>query len=178
MAQIVEMKGLGGMETAHQIREFDENIMIVFLTGYADYVFDGYSVGALDYIIKPVTVQRLMELLHRVRVRLEQEEKQTFSFKNADGTWRFPLRDILYFYSDRRKVTLVTKDGSYAFYAKLDEIEEKLDGWFVRIHQRYLVNPGRVDHLGSDSVTLGGEELPCSRKYREQAVRKIARSMM
>lgn len=174
----IEMKGLGGMETAHQIREFDENIMIVFLTGYADYVFDGYSVGALDYIIKPVTVQRLMELLHRVRVRLEQEEKQTFSFKNADGTWRFPLRDILYFYSDRRKVTLVTKNGSYAFYARLDEIEEKLNGWFVRIHQRYLVNPGRVDHLGSDSVTLGGEELPCSRKYREQAVRKIARSMM
>lgn len=174
----IEMKGLGGMDTARQIRKFDENIMIVFLTGYADYVFDGYSVGALDYIMKPVTVQRLVELLHRVRAKLEQEENQAFTFKNADGTWRFPLRDILYFSSDRRKVTLVMKNGKYTFYAKLNDIEERLDGQFVRIHQRYLVNPDLVDYLGSGSVTVGGEELPCSRKHREEAVRKIARSMM
>lgn len=174
----VEMDNMDGMEAARQIREFDGNIMIVFLTGYADYVFDGYSVGALDYILKPVTVQRLLELLHRVRVKLEQEENLSFSFKNADGTWRFPLQEILYFYSDRRKVSLVTKDKEYTFYAKLDEIGKKLDGQFVRIHQRFLVNPSRVDYLGGDTVTVGGQELPCSRNYREQAVKRIARAML
>ena len=163
----VEMENMDGMEAARQIREFDENIMIVFLTGYAEHVFDGYSVGALDYMLKPVTVQRLMELLHRVRVKLEQEESQTFSFKNADGTWRFPLQEILYFYSDRRKAVLVTRDKEYTFYAKLDEIEKKLDEQFVRIHQRFLVNPARVDYLGGDVVTVGGRELPCSRNHRE-----------
>lgn len=174
----VEMDNMDGMEAARQIREFDGNIMIVFLTGYADHVFDGYSVGALDYILKPVTVQRLMELLHRVRVKLEQEENLSFSFKNADGTWRFPLQEILYFYSDRRKVSLVTKDKEYTFYAKLDEIGKKLDGQFVRIHQRFLVNPSRVDYLGRDTVTVGGRELPCSRNYREQAMKKIAQAML
>lgn len=174
----VEMDNMDGMEAARQIREFDGNIMIVFLTGYADHVFDGYSVGALDYILKPVTVQRLMELLHRVRVKLEQEENLSFSFKNADGTWRFPLQEILYFYSDRRKVSLVTKDKEYTFYAKLDEIGKKLDGQFVRIHQRFLVNPSRVDYLGGDTVTVGGRELPCSRNYREQAAKRIARAML
>ena len=170
----VEMENMDGMEAARQIREFDENIMIVFLTGYAEHVFDGYSVGALDYMLKPVTVQRLMELLHRVRVKLEQEESQTFSFKNADGTWRFPLQEILYFYSDRRKAVLVTRDKEYTFYAKLDEIDEQ----FVRIHQRFLVNPARVDYLGGDVVTVGGRELPCSRNHREQAMKRIARSML
>lgn len=174
----VEMDNMDGMEAARQIREFDGNIMIVFLTGYADHVFDGYSVGALDYILKPVTVQRLMELLHRVRVKLEQEENLSFSFKNADGTWRFPLQEILYFYSDRRKVSLVTKDKEYTFYAKLDEIGKKLDGQFVRIHQRFLVNPFRVDYLGRDTVTVGGQELPCSRNYREQAAKRIAQAML
>ncbi len=174
----VEMENMDGMEAARQIREFDENIMIVFLTGYAEHVFDGYSVGALDYMLKPVTVQRLMELLHRVRVKLEQEEGQTFSFKNADGTWRFPLQEILYFYSDRRKAVLVTRDKEYTFYAKLDEIEKKLDEQFVRIHQRFLVNPARVDYLGGDVVTVGGRELPCSRNHREQAMKRIARSML
>lgn len=174
----VEMENMDGMEAARQIREFDENIMIVFLTGYAEHVFDGYSVGALDYMLKPVTVQRLMELLHRVRVKLEQEESHTFSFKNADGTWRFSLQEILYFYSDRRKAVLVTRDKEYTFYAKLDEIEKKLDEQFVRIHQRFLVNPARVDYLGGDVVTVGGRELPCSRNHREQAMKRIARSML
>lgn len=174
----IEMSGQNGMETARQIREFDETVMIVFLTGYTDYVFDGYRVGALDYIVKPVSIQRLMELLHRVRAKLEQEENMTFAFKNADGTWRFLLHDILYFYSDKRKVTLVTGQGEYAFYARLDEIEERLGRQFVRIHQRYLVNPARVDYLGNTSVTVAKRELPCSRNHREEAMEKIARFMM
>ena len=174
----VEMKGLNGMETAEKIRTFNDSLIIVFITGYSDYVFDGYRVGALDYIMKPVPRQRLQELLHRVRVKLDSEKAQTFTIKNIDGTWRFKLRDILYFYSDKRKVTLVTRNGEYPFYAKLDEIEKQLASFFVRIHQRYLVNPAAVDYLGGDSVTLGCAELPCSRRYKEMATAKIARAMM
>ncbi|MFG6334707.1 MAG: LytTR family transcriptional regulator, partial [Lachnospiraceae bacterium] len=101
-----------------------------------------------------------------------------FTLKNMDGTWRFRLMDILWFYSDRRKVILVTAKGEYPFYARLDEIEKQLCADFVRIHQRYLINPARADFLGSESVTICGRNLPCSRKYRETALRKIARSMM
>lgn len=177
----VEMKGQNGMETAEKIRKFDENLIIVFVTGHADYVFDGYHVGALDYIMKPVTLPKLKELLRRVREKISQEKQQTYTLKNADGTWRFHFHDILYFYSDKRKVCLVTEHSEYPFYAKLDDIEEKLDGHFVRIHQRFLVNPRRVDYLGSDCVTMDDPErrkLPCSRKYKESATTQIAHSMM
>lgn len=174
----VEMKGPNGMETAGRIREFDGNLIIVFVTGYADYVFDGYRVGALDYLIKPVAIPKLQELLHRVRLKLAAEESQSYMIKTMDGTWRFRLQDILYFYSDKRKVTLVTAGGEYPFYAKLDDIEKNLGTSFVRIHQRYLINPAAVDYLKADSVTLGGAQLPCSRKYRETAASRIARTMM
>ena len=174
----VEMKGLNGMETAEKIRTFNNDLIIVFVTGYSDYVFEGYRVGALDYLIKPVSIQRLIELLHRVRTKLTKEESQTFTIKNIDGTWRFKLCDILYFYSDKRKVILVTRNGEYPFYAKLDEIEAKLVSHFVRIHQRYLINPAAADYLRNDSVMLGNTELPCSRRYKETAVARIARAMM
>ena len=170
----IEMKGLNGMETAKQIRTFDEQIMIVFLTGYSEFVFEGYSVGALDYMLKPVTAQKLMEVLCRVRTRLEQEEDKAFSFKNADGTWRFLLQDILCFCSDKRIVTLVTEQGEYYFYAKLDEIEARLGGRFVRIHQRYLVNPAEIKVEAEDGfviATVNGEAV-------EEAMKKIARSML
>lgn len=174
----VEMKGLNGMETAEKIRTFDEQIMIVFVTGYSDYVFDGYHVGALDYLVKPVSEEKLRQLIGRARTKSAREESHTFSLKNMDGTWRFRFCDILYFYSDRRKVILVTAKGEYPFYARLDEVEQKLASDFIRVHQRYLINPANVDYLGSESITINGQQLPCSRKYRETALSKIARSMM
>lgn len=174
----VEMKGLNGMETAEKIRTFDEHLLIIFVTGYSDYVFDGYRVGALDYLMKPVHEEKLRKTMERVRAKMAQEEPLAFTLKTIDGTWRFRLADIHYFYSDKRKVILVTDSGQYPFYARLDEIEAQVSPNFVRIHQRYLVNPVSVDYLGSQSLTIRGQELPCSRKYRESALRQIARSMM
>lgn len=174
----VEMEGTGGMECAEKIREFDPELMIVFVTGHADYVFDGYRTGALDYLMKPVSTQKLIELLHRIREKMRQEENDIFIVRNTDGLWRFRLHDVLYFYSDRRKVILVTKKGDYPFYDKLDHVEKKLAKRFIRIHQRFLINPEYVDCLKADSVLLDGQELPCSRKYREQTAARIARSLI
>lgn len=174
----VEMKGQSGMESAEMIREFDTDLMIVFVTGHADYVFDGYRTGALDYLMKPAGTRKLMELLHRVREKMRQEEKDVFIVRNTDGLWRFRLHDILYFYSDRRKVILVTKKDEYPFYDKLENVEKRLAERFIRIHQRFLINPEYVDRLGADAVLLNGQKLPCSRKYKEQTAARIARSLI
>ena len=97
----VEMNGMNGMETAEKIRAFDENLLIVFVTGYQDYVFDGYRVGALDYVMKPVGVQRLREVYDRVKHILKERMQKTFIVKNSDGVYRFQYDDIFYFYSQR-----------------------------------------------------------------------------
>ena len=174
----VEMEGMNGMETAKSIRQFDENLLIVFVTGYADYVFDGYQVGALDYLMKPVREDRLEAVLMRVREKMYREDARSFVVKNTEGTYRFSLKDILYFYSDRRKVILVTAGGEYAFYDKLDAVEERLGEDFVRIHQRYLVRAGAVSHIGSSSVEIGERTLPVSRSLRETATMKLAKAML
>lgn len=179
----VEMSGINGMKTAGNIREFDKSLMIVFVTGYADYVFDGYQIGALDYLMKPVTIEKLLPVYKRVRELLLQNEGANFVLKNTEGLYRFPYEDILYFYSDRRLVNLVTAKGSYPFYGKLDVIEEKVGVSFVRIHQRYLVNEIKVRHIGNSSIIIsgvGGEtaELPVSRALKEAATEKLARAML
>lgn len=184
----VEMPGVSGMEAAGQIREFDKEICLVFVTGYTDYVFDGYQVNALDYVIKPASAERLAQVLRRVRVQIYEKRDRTYCFKNSDGTYRFALSGISYFYSDKRKVSLVGgADGAfteYTFYGKLDEVEEQLSGAFVRIHQRYLVNPRRVEMIGRDYVAVSAEgteeerRLPISRAMKESAVAKLAKAMM
>ena len=178
----VEMPGLNGMETAEKIREFDKNMILVFVTGYTDYVFDGYRVGALDYVIKPAVKEQLSEIMKRVRAQIFSQSEENFVFQNIDGTYRFSYEEILYFYSERRQVTVVTERGDFTFYGKLGEVENQTGGEFVRIHQRYLVNGKKVSHIGNASLLIGeGEnetELPISRGLREAASSKLARILL
>ena len=174
----VEMTGVNGMEAAEAVRKFDTEIIIVFVTGYADYVFDGYKVNALDYIIKPANAERLLEVLKRVRAQLESKKNDMYLFKNTEGTFRFPVASICYFYSDKRKVVCVCGEKEYSFYAKLDEVEQELTEKFVRIHQRYLVNPQQVEQIGTTSVSVSGKQLPISRALKEDAVKRLARAML
>ena len=104
------------------------------------------------------------------------------NFRNTDGSFRLPIAAIHYFYSDKRKVVLVCNEKEYSFYAKLDEVEQQLSGSFVRIHQRYLVNPGQVVQIGAASVAVGTgsslRTLPVSRALKEEALKKLARAML
>lgn len=174
----VEMQGMNGMQAAERIRGFDGEMLIVFVTGYSDYVFDGYRVNAMDYMLKPVQRERLQELLGRIRKRIAAKTDKEYIFKNTEGTYRFQLQEISYFYSDKRKVSLVCHDKEYSFYGKLDEVAEKLAGCFVRIHQRYLVNPEKVDYIGTDCVIMAEQKLPVSRAMKENAMASLAKSML
>ena len=70
----IEMPGKNGMETARNIRKKDARMLLVFLTGYREYVFDGYEVDALDYLLKPVRERKLQEVLDRARKLLSRKE--------------------------------------------------------------------------------------------------------
>lgn len=174
----VEMRGISGIRAAEQIRGFDTKIQIVFVTGYRDFVFEGYRVQAVDYLVKPVDEVRLLDVLVRVRRQLEQAGEKQFVFQNADGVYRLYLDEIQYFYSDKRKVSVVTKERTLSFYAKLDEVEERIGSSFVRIHQRYLVNADAVTYIGASSVRIGDEELPVSRAMKQEAVAAFAKTMI
>lgn len=174
----VEMPDFNGMTAAKQLREFNRELLIVFVTGYQDYVFDGYHVGALDYLVKPVKEEQLWQLIKRVHKIQYEKSRQSFVLKNTEGFYRFAYQDILYFYSEKRRVMLVTELREYPFYEKLDAVEACVGSAFVRIHQRYLVNASLVEHIGNNTVEIGGGILPISRALREEATKKLAKAML
>ncbi len=169
----IEMGGISGMETARRIRQEDGAILLVFVTGYADYVFDGYSVNALDYLMKPVDMEKLDGLLLRILGATEKAAPRLYCVKNAEGIFKVPLADILYFQSEGRKVQLHTAGRCHAFYARLNDVETQLPGGFVRIHQRYLVRAAAVDSFEGDRVMVAGRSLPVSRACRAGAMLAI-----
>lgn len=174
----IEMGELDGMETARRLRLADEGLQLVFVTGYTDYVFDGYSVGALGYLMKPPQPDRLDEVLDRgLEARLRDGDK-AFLCRSGETMYRIPKKSILYFASDRRQVSCVAAARTYTFYGKLDEVERAVGEGFVRVHQRYLVRSAAVDRLEGSQVFIGEEALPVSRACRSAALAALARSAL
>lgn len=174
----IEMHQMNGMEAARQIRKAGSGLILVFVTGYNDYVFDGYSVGALDYITKPADAARLQTVVERALALLHRQEPQTFSLQNTEGMFRVPHSQILYFMSDKRQVILATPQRRYSFYGKLDEVAQNVGAGFVRIHQRYLVNASAVSGVENGCVNIGAEALPISRAMRQSAVAEIGKAIL
>lgn len=176
----IEMNELNGMETARCLREKNAGLQMVFVTGYADYVYDGYSVGALGYLLKPAKPQQLDEILTRALSALYRNMSAVFVCRSGETSYRIERRDILYFASDKRQIQCVSPQRTYTFYGKLDEVEKELaDEKFVRIHQRYLVHAAAVERLESGEVTLmGGIALPVSRSCQSAAMAALTRAML
>ncbi len=174
----VERGELNGLETARRLRAADEGLQLVFVTGYADYVFDGYGVGALGYLMKPVKPEQLSDVLERCVRALDREGGRSFLCRSGDTTYRIPRRNILYFCSDRRQVTCVTAGKNYTFYGKLDQVERDVGEGFVRIHQRYLVRAAAVDRVTGGEVCLGQTALPVSRTYQHTALVALTRAAL
>ena len=178
----VEMGDMDGVEAARQIRSFDRHILLVFLTGYPDFVFQGYQVEALDYLLKPVGIPDLKRVIERAnqKIRSNMGEGQYVILKNSDGTFRISKEDILYCGSQGRLAHVFFSDGrTLTFYQKLNDMEQLLGQGFVRIHQRYLVNSGRVTFIGRELVRLAdGSVLPVSRSMRDEAAARLAKSLI
>lgn len=166
----IKMTGIDGMETAERIRKADRQLELVFVTSYSDRVFDGYSVGALAYLMKPAKTAQLEPLADRILSKIEQNESNTFFCKYGEVTYRIPYKKILYFYSERRTITCVTTEREYLFYDKLDHTASLLGKEFVRIHQRYLVYAPAVDKISANEIFIGDKILPISRSCKESAL--------
>lgn len=174
----IEMGELNGMETARRLREADEGLLLVFVTGYTDYVFDGYSVGALGYLMKPPKPDQLDGVLDRAAEARLREGDQAFLCRSGETLYRIPKKSILYFASDRRQVTCVSAARTYTFYGKLDDVERDVGESFVRVHQRYLVRTAAVERMEGSQVFVGGEALPVSRACRSAALAALARTAL
>ena len=174
----IEMGELDGMETARRLRKADEGLLLVFVTGYTDYVFDGYSVGALGYLMKPPKPDQLDGVLDRAAEARLREGDQTFLCRSGETLYRIPKKTILYFASDRRQVTCVSTARTYTFYGKLDEVERDVGEGFVRVHQRYLVRAEAVERMEGTQVFVGGEAIPVSRACRSAALAALARTAL
>lgn len=175
----IEMKNLSGMDTARTLRERDAHTLLIFVTAYPDYVFQGYEVHAFHYILKPYEEYKIQKVLEQALKELGKSREQFFLVEQKSGALKIPLKTILAFSSNRRKVTVLLTDGKKTdFYGKLDEIEEGLPDYFVRCHNRHLINLNHVTALEKDRCVCGALHFPVSRACKQPLEIAFARLLL
>lgn len=174
----IEMKGIDGVEAARRLRETKRQMEIVFVTSYADFVFQGYEVRALNYILKPYEPEKIAAVLHTAPEALDIEAEKYYVIDQRGGSIRVPLSSVKYFSSDRRTVHAVTTEQEYTFYEKLSDLETELPDTFVRIHNRYLVHLKYLEAVRQNTAVVDGEELPVSRSCKSGLSIAFAKYML
>ena len=141
----VEMKHLDGMTTAERIRQMDADVILIFITNMAQYAIRGYSVGALDYVLKPVPYFAFSQQLLKAVSRLEKRAKHYLTVPVESGLRRLDSSRLYYLESEGHRVHYYTEDGDFSAPGTLKAVEEKLAGRpFARCNSGYLVNLAQV----------------------------------
>ena len=168
-----DRSGLDGMALAGQIRERTTGTqpVIIFVTGYERYVFDAFDVGAFQYLLKPVDEEKFAQVFARAVAQIgttKEKLGRVLTLQSANTSKTVPLDSIYYIESSNHKVELHLKNGEFACYAKIGDLELELQDQFFRIHKGYLVNLAYVAGYSKTEVTLtNGERLLLS-KYKYQ----------
>ena len=122
----VEMKHLDGMTTAERIRQMDADVILIFITNMAQYAIRGYSVGALDYVLKPVPYFAFSQQLLKAVARLEKRAKHYLTVPVEGGLRRLDTASIYYLESEGHRVHFYTDEGDFSAPGALKTFEEML----------------------------------------------------
>lgn len=161
-----------GIDIAREIKKINNNIQIIFFSRTKKYIFEGYDIGILNYLLKPTeknlkdTDKKKIETeFLKALNRICKIKKDLFCIKKKDSLKIIDIEDILFFEANNRKITVVTKKGKIDFYDKIQNLEEKLSSnSFIRCHRGFLVNPEHIKEINKDTLLLDyNYNIPISR---------------
>ena len=171
----IEMPGMDGITLARGVRERNETAVIVFITGYAEYIAEGYDVSALHYLMKPVDKSKLFSVLEKAVKTLDKNGK-LLPLELGGELVMLPLRDLRYIEVQGNYVTF---HGNQAYKVKMPLVEARalLDERFFRTGRSFLVNLHYVRKVTKTDVYLAtGEQIPLSRGLYESINRALIHS--
>lgn len=172
----IQMPNLDGMQAARRLRQLDPQVPIVFITNMAQFAIDGYSVGALNFLLKPISYPLFASTLRRVVAEVERS-RDSFIILKVEGAMRKQrVSSIRYVEVVHNRLVFHTDEGNFEVWGSLKDIETKLpQGVFSRCNNCFLVNLREVKSIKGYSVFVGDEELQISRPRKKAFVQDLNR---
>ena len=174
----IELPGMDGMSAARRIREKDEAVIIIFVTNMSRLAIEGYSVNALDYIVKPVTKASLFAAMTGALKALSKRRDVKIAVSTPTGDVCLSASEITYVEVFGHSLVYHTGTGEVTEWAALSKPEKILSPFgFVRAGKSYLVNLRYVTAINGDEITVAGHALRVGRAKSKSLLDALNRYM-
>lgn len=173
----INMPEISGLSLA---RSINKNIKIIFTTAYREYAVDGFDLQAVDYLLKPISFDRLLQGVNKYlnemvymkqepMEKIRSENNETFFVRSDRKMVKIDCDEILYIESMADYIRIFMKDKNVVTRETISSIEAKLPkNEFLRIHRSFIVSIDSIDSYTAEFVEIGKKQIPISRSYKNE----------
>jgi len=172
----IEMPDMTGLQFVKSLRI---SPMVIFVTAHRDYALNCYEVSPIDFLLKPIDLERFLQSIEKVRLKYlnpsETVSIEPYFFVRENLTYvQIRYEDVLYMKAQENFLQIVTITKSFLPILSITKMEEQLKGdRFLRVHRSYLVNRSKISIIGKNEIILSnGQVIPIGDQYRSQINRK------
>lgn len=170
----INMPHISGISLAKII---PRETMVVFTTAYSEYAVESYELSAVDYLLKPISMERFSKTIGKVleasKPGATDSEQHILFIKSGSELHRVPTADIMYLEKDGNYVTYQLYDRKILARATTEEVLEQLPDYFVRSHKSFIVNSRKVRSWNKDEIDLEVAKIPIGASYRQALLEKL-----
>lgn len=181
----IQMPELTGIQLSTLLKD---KVHIIFTTAYAQFALDGFELNAVDYLLKPISFNRFIQAVEKVKSRIQKPEnnipgiEEDFFFVKTDGKNRFKkikLNDIFYLESIKNYVVIHLENEQVVTYNTLKYFEESLpENQFVKIHKSYLISMNKIEKTDTNEVWISQKNLPLGDTYKNDFFDRINKKVL
>ena len=169
----IEMPEMSGMD---MLKTLDNRPPVILTTSHTEYALDAYELNVIDYLIKPVTLPRLLKALSKVKQPMDNltAEQDYFFVKKDSVLTKVPVQDILWIEALGDYITLHTKTAKFILHITLKSVESKLPASkFVRVHRSYIVQLDNVRTVEDTTIFINEASIPIGALYKDNFIKRL-----
>ncbi|WP_282165188.1 LytR/AlgR family response regulator transcription factor [Cellulophaga baltica] len=164
----IQMPAINGTDFA-KIIGADTNI--IFTTAYTEYALEGYELNVVDYLLKPITFNRFLTAVNKVKSKTTPVAsiEDSITVKSGYDLYKLKYADILYIKSDSEYVTFYTESKKIMSLQSLKALQKQIPtSHFMRVHRSYIINKTKVTSLKGRDLFINETLIPISDSYYDQ----------
>ncbi len=175
----IQMPKLTGLDI---LRSLPHRPQVIITTAYRDYALEGFELEVVDYLLKPISLDRFVKAISKVKregavpapVTLEKSTEETMFFKVDKKMVRVELSDILFIESQRDYLKIVLPDKEVVTRMPITEAEEVFpEDRFLRVHRSFIISKQKISSFSQSEIELGDKSVPIGRNYRSEVTRAL-----
>ena len=166
----IQMPRLNGMEWYKNLSSIP---LVIFCTAFQHFAVESYEVNAIDYLLKPFSLERFNKAIEKTKEIIEKKTnqetiEQSIFVRSDRKEIRVKIDDILFIQSMSNYYVVTTTEKKIIGYGSISTLESTLQAFnFIRIHRSYLVAKNKIGTIATNSIIVSTYELPIGRNYRK-----------